>query len=287
MHKIQRKWEEEVRSAKTSTAKTASWQGVKSKATRGISWAMSQTKTANLEFLNRIVDEKKSSGQHADSHAEDGVSEGEMTHRTVGLQEMVLVCPNTVLGSEEEIRTEFVNPMMRSKSKAQRDAVIATGLIPVSFAIDVLATIIWPFGGLLEIDSVWAYSSIRGAKTARSTTKRLTSSSHGTGDENQLQLTFVPSPRLEVLEEYLAARCHERDAKLFASYSVPPTETAVLEAIGWAPSQIGGESKNWEDEQWEIAEVKDDIKAVMTKGARGGDKWCKMFEKDPQKTLTK
>lgn len=59
--------------------------------------------------------------------------------------------------------------MMQSKTKAQRDAVIAAGLIPVSFAIDVLATIIWPFGGLLEIDSVWAYSSIRGAKTARST----------------------------------------------------------------------------------------------------------------------
>jgi hypothetical protein len=40
MHKIHRKWEEDVRSAKTGTAKTASWQGVKSKATNGISWAM-------------------------------------------------------------------------------------------------------------------------------------------------------------------------------------------------------------------------------------------------------
>ena len=44
--------------------------------------------------------------------------------------------------------------MMQSKTKAQRDAVIATGLMPVSFAIDVLATVIWPFDGLLEIDSV-------------------------------------------------------------------------------------------------------------------------------------
>lgn len=59
--------------------------------------------------------------------------------------------------------------MMHSKTKAQRDAVIATGLMPVSFAIDVLAVVILSFGGLLEIDSVWVYSSIRGAKTARST----------------------------------------------------------------------------------------------------------------------
>ena len=44
--------------------------------------------------------------------------------------------------------------MMQSKTKAQRDAVIATGLMPVSFAIDVLAVVISSFGGLLEIDSV-------------------------------------------------------------------------------------------------------------------------------------
>ena len=59
--------------------------------------------------------------------------------------------------------------MMQSKTKTQRDAVIAAGLMPIYFAIDVLVMVISPFGGLLEIDSVWAYLSIRGAKTARST----------------------------------------------------------------------------------------------------------------------
>lgn len=138
---------------------------------------MSQAKSANLKFLNRIVDDRKSGGQHTGSHAEDGVSEGETTHKTVGLQEMVLIYLTTIPGTEEEIRTEFVDSMMQSKTKAQRDAVVATDLILVSFAIDVLVTVIWPFGGLLEIDSVWAYSSIRGAETVRSTTKHLTSSS--------------------------------------------------------------------------------------------------------------
>ncbi|KAF2492674.1 hypothetical protein BU16DRAFT_466467 [Lophium mytilinum] len=216
---------------------------------------------------------------------EEGVAEGDTTHKTVALEEMVLIYPSTMPGTQEELRAEFVNSMMRSKSKAQRDAVIATGLIPVSFAIDVLATIVWPFGGLLEIDSVWAYSSIRGAKTARSTTKRLKSSEGGgSGNEQQLRLTFTPSPRLEVLGQYLAARCHERDAKLFASPGVPPTETTVLEAIGWSQS---GQFKNWEDEQWEIAEVKEDIKSVMSKGAREWDKWCKDFEKNPEKAAKK
>ena len=58
------------------------------------------------------------------------------------LQEMVLIYPTTIFGIEEEIRTEFVNSMMRSQTKAQRDAVIATGLIPVSSAIGVLAIVI-------------------------------------------------------------------------------------------------------------------------------------------------
>lgn len=63
-----------------------------------------------------------------------------------------------------------------------------------------------------------------------------------------------------------------------------PTESEVLEAIGWAPSQTGGE-KNWEDEQWETSEVKEDLRNVMGKGAREWDKWVKAFEKSPEKAL--
>ena len=180
---------------------------------------------------------------------------------------------------------------MRTKSKAQKDAVLATGLLPVSAAIDILATFVWPFGGLLEVDGVWAYSSIRGAKTARSVTKRLGSST-GTeggsaGDDDQgpkLQLIFRQSPRLEVLDKYLAAKCQERDRYLFPRVGASPTETEVLNAIGWAPSQ--GE-KNWEDEQWETQEVKDDMKNTLGKAAKEWEKWCKAFAKDPEKALKK
>ncbi|MCJ1376604.1 hypothetical protein MMC20_007847 [Loxospora ochrophaea] len=295
VHKVQRKWQNEVRTAKQSTAKTASWKGVKSKATKGISWAMGQVKSADLEFLNRISGDHSGSSPPVDSHADDGHRDsGDETHRTVGLEQMVLIYPPSLGMSEEQVRAEFVASMMRTKTKAQKDAVLATGLIPVSAAIDVCATLVWPFGGLLEIDSVWAYASIRGAKTARSVTKRLTSTENsstsgqgGSSEEPSLQLSFTSSPRLELLRCYLASKCCERDGKIFSSPGVRPTETEILEAIGWSPAQNSGEERNWEDEQWQITEVKEDLKAVMQKGARAWDKWVKAFEKDPEKALKK
>ncbi|KAF2173142.1 hypothetical protein M409DRAFT_17088 [Zasmidium cellare ATCC 36951] len=282
IHKVQRKWEQELREAKTQNVKTMSWKGVKGKVTKGINWGMSQTKTSNLEFLNRI-----GGNQEDDAHADDGHHEGEQTNKTVKLEEMLLIYPASLPQNPDQIREEFVNTMLRSKSKAQRDSIIATGLLPVSFAIDVLATLIWPFGGLLEIDAVWLYSSIRGAKTSRSVTKRLSSTSDTNHDEDKLHLNFTPSSRLAVLEKYLATRCHEKDDKLFPSYVTAPSETEALEAIGWFPSSKGGAERNWEDEQWEITEVKDDLKSVMTKGAREWDKWCKAYEKQPEKALKK
>ena len=294
LHKIQRKWQNEVRAAKTSDAKTASWKGVKSKATKGINWAIGKTTTSNLDFVNRIPGAKLDTH---DKHSEDGVNESDTTHKTVGLEEIVLIYPSSYAAPPEQVRAEFVNTMMRTKSKAQRDSIIATGLLPVSGAIDLLATMVWPFGGLLEIDGVWAYSSIRGAKTARSVTKRLTSSTQSghtpaqteeqemAGDK--LRLRFTQSPRLEVLGRYLVSRCRDYDHRRFPSVEIAPTESEVLEAIGWAPSQTGGVEKNWEDEQWETEEVKEDMRNTLGKASKEWDQWCKAFAKDPEKALKK
>ena len=293
-HKLQRKWQNEVRAAKTSDAKTASWKGVKSKATKGISWAIGKTTSSNLDFVNRIPGAKSDSH---DKHTEDSVNEGDTTHKTVGLEEMVLIYPSSYAAPPDQVKAEFINTMMRTKSKAQRDSIIATGLLPVSGAIDVLATVVWPFGGLLEIDGVWAYSSIRGAKTARSVTKRLTSSTqsgitHAQSEEQEmagdkLRLTFTQSPRLEVLNHYLMARCRDHDHRHFPSIEIAPTESEVLAAIGWAPSQTGGTEKNWEDEQWETEEVKADMRNTLDKASKEWDKWCKAFAQNPEKALKK
>lgn len=293
-HKVQRKWQNEVRAAKTSDAKTASWKGVKSKATKGISWAIGKTTTSNLDFVNRIPGAK--SDPH-DKHAEDGVNEGDMTHKTVGLEEMVLIYPSSHAAPPDQVKAEFINTMMRTRSKAQRDSIIATGLLPVAGAIDLLATVVWPFGGLLEVDGVWAYSSIRGAKTARSVTKRLTSSTQPGNTQAQteeqemagdkLRLTFTQSPRLEVLNRYLMSRCRDYDHRHFPSVEVAPTESEVLAAIGWAPSQTGGAEKNWEDEQWETEEVKEDMRNTLGKASKEWDKWCNAFAQNPEKALKK
>ena len=175
--------------------------------------------------------------------------------------------------------------------------------MPVSFGIDLLATVIWPFGGLLEIDAVWAAASMRGAKTARSVTKRLASSNPSTQDagasgqpaaldptanEKQLHLNFIASQRNDILVKYLAAECHKCDLHKFPSPGAPPTETDVLNAIGWQPSRSGGgETRNWEDEQWELKEVKEDLKQVMHKAAKEWDKWSKAFAKNPEKAMKK
>ncbi|KAJ9658062.1 hypothetical protein H2198_003900 [Neophaeococcomyces mojaviensis] len=284
LHKVQRKWQEEVRSAKTSTAKTASWKGVKSKATKGISWAVDRTTSSNLDFLGRM------SPSNSDSEHE---AESPTTKKTVPVEEMLLIYPPAMKLNNEQMRKEFVNTMLRTKTKAQRDTIIATGLLPVAYGIDILATLIWPFGGLGEIDTVWAFASFRGAKTARSVTKRLSSASKSYDphneheNDNQLKLNFVHSQRIEVLTRYLEAECHKIATKLFPEYHTSPTESNVLEAIGWNPSHVGGETKNWEDEQWEVAEVKDDLKLTFHKAAKEWRKWCLMLEKNPEKAAKK
>ena len=62
----------------------------------------------------------------------------------------------------------------------------------------------------------------------------------------KLHLTFKQSPRLEVLDKYLAAKCQEHDRFMFPRVGSSPTETEVLNAIGWSPSAAGEEGKNWE-----------------------------------------
>ena len=102
---------------------------------------------------------------------------------------------------------------------------------------------------IVEIDSVWAYASFRGAKVARSTTKRLEASEGaeepadenasqtasdgaGTGEKGkkskkgkkpkQLKLTFTPSMRAQILARYLAAR--RRAVRLRAGAAREPDE---------------------------------------------------------------
>lgn len=60
---------------------------------------MSKTTNSNLDFINRIP----GASAEKDSHADDGHPEGETTKKTVGLEEMILIYPAGLPGSEEQI----------------------------------------------------------------------------------------------------------------------------------------------------------------------------------------
>ncbi|KAK1983075.1 hypothetical protein LZ30DRAFT_687937 [Colletotrichum cereale] len=372
-HKVQRKWQNEVRQAKTSDAKTTSWAGFKAKCTRGVDKAMQYTTTSNLDYLARVTPppkppsaisrklsikgkgKKDKKDRAAEGEEKDGKEHGEAsenrddtetllndpnrgqegrdadeqapqekladeqgyrdeekgerdelmeddpahasheTKKTVGVEEIVFVYSPSMNMTPEAMREEFINSMLRTKSKAQRDAIIATGLLPISLAID---TIMIAVSGLFEVNAVWAYFTIKGSKTARSVTKRLTSSSKKPesidpekseaemAKEDKLRLSFTPATRLDVLARYLEAECHRVDSKMFPRYTSSPTEVECLEAIGWSPALTRGQ-KNWEDEAWEVNDVKDDLRVVMHKAAKEWRKWCGRFEKNPEKSLSK
>ncbi|EFQ34996.1 hypothetical protein CGRA01v4_09447 [Colletotrichum graminicola] len=372
-HKVQRKWQNEVRQAKTSDAKTTSWAGFKAKCTRGVDKAMQYTTTSNLDYLARVtpspkppssishklaikgkgkkdkkdkaadgdekdgkekgetsekrddtetllndpnrgqegkvVDEQarqeklaeeqgykdEEKGEHGDLMEDDPAHASHETKRTVGVEEIVFVYSPSMNMTPEAMREEFINSILRTKSKAQRDAIIATGLLPISLAIDTLMIAV---SGLFEVNAVWAYFTIKGSKTARSVTKRLASSSKKPesidpekseaemAEEDKLKLSFKPANRLDVLARYLEAECHRVDSRMFPRYTSSPTEVECLEAIGWSPALTRGQ-KNWEDEAWEVNDVKEDLRVVMHKAAKEWRKWCGRFEKNPEKSLSK
>src|SRR5579871_2654423 len=84
MHKIQRKWQEEVREAKKSDAKITSWKGIKGRATKGINTAMGWTTSSNIDFLNRVRPHQQetpgnTTSEQSSGDEDDGAQEGETT----------------------------------------------------------------------------------------------------------------------------------------------------------------------------------------------------------------
>ena len=143
----QRKWQEQVRKAKTSNEKVTSFKGLHHRMVKTANKGMGLTTSANLDFLGRVSPNKSPAGSRATTperlHADDGVQEGHETEKTVPVDEMIFVYPASMGTDEAALREEFINTMMRTKSKAQKDAVIATGLIPVGFGIDFVSLPIW------------------------------------------------------------------------------------------------------------------------------------------------
>jgi hypothetical protein len=341
LHKTQRKWQEEVKSAKTTTAPTKSVKGMRYKLTRGVNKAMIWTTTSNIDFVGRMTptpakdrDDAKSGAATPDTETDpaietppehDGDSKSKFKSKKpkapkVAIEEIIFVYPPSMNLTPEEMRAEFINSMLRTKSKAQRDTIISTGLLPIAWGIDIIAVGV---GGLGEVATFWTYISFMGLKNSRSVTNRLKAteeaekekvqpqsddastdiesekpSSSSTSDREkakddetksqpQLALKFNPSPSLELLRAYMDAECRKVDNKLFLNEEEPPEESDVLDAIGWSPEYFEGPRREEDEERWEAEEVRDDMRQMMHKGAKEWRSWCRSYEKGPEKVLKK
>ncbi|TGO84092.1 hypothetical protein BPOR_0551g00030 [Botrytis porri] len=275
-HKGKRVWQREVKKAKTYDGKTMSLRGLHSKTTRGVVWGINSIKNTDITFLNRVP-----------------------------RKELHLIYPPTISYSPIDLRNQFLSQLSRTKTRARKHAAISTLLLLPSLLIDTFAAVIWPFGGLFEVDAVWAFTSVRGYLVSRSITKRLSSQDTIHDHEQmriqdrELYLRFHKSEQLRILERYVKELCHKQNPKRFASAGVPPTETEVLKAMGWEPDMRGrvksgerggmpeGGMRDWDDERWQEREAKDDLFGVLGKGAKSWDGWCKKWEKNPKKAEKK
>jgi hypothetical protein len=87
------------------------------------------------------------------------------------LEALKLVYPPSLALSPDAVRAEFTASLLRTRARSQRDAVVASSLLPLAAAVDV--SLILTFGGLMEVSAVWAHSSIRGARTSKRVAKGL------------------------------------------------------------------------------------------------------------------
>lgn len=66
------------------------------------------------------------------------------------------------------------------------------------------------------------------------------------------QLTFYPSPAMDILDRYMQERCHTRNGQAFSGTTVPPTEGEVLAVMGWRPERRQHQTAEQQQEDEEV-----------------------------------
>lgn len=113
---------------------------------------------------------------------------------------------------------------------------------------------------------------------------------------------FEDNAEARVLERYVADWCHKADPARFPSVGVPPSEGDVERSVGWAPvlgrtlpvPKGAEKGKAREagtpvsgDEEVQRGLFRDDLKAVVEKGAMSWRKRCVKYEKSAVKAAKK
>lgn len=107
-----------------------------------------------------------------------------------------------------------------------------------------------PTGGILQGDSVG-----EGMSTASEDEPAIKNKGQN------FQLTFYPSPAMDILDRYMRQSCHLRNNQAFTDPTVPPTEAEVLAVMGWRP----------ERRQHQTPEQQQEDEQVCTLGSRASN----------------
>lgn len=267
--KAVRRWQREVRKAKTFNGRVVSLGGIQSVSIRGAVWVLSVIKPSDVTFLSRVP--RKS------------------------VKSLVLVHPEgPATRSTDDMFRDVKGELSRTKSRTKRDFWIGTALLPFTFTIDLIIPV---FGGLSEVNMVWMAVNASAWMTANKVVNKLrpaqenfpayqdqhdgavmlrrsntvdgstgagqardghdehNTSEKGRGAKNKgeekdktIQMVFQPSPAMDLMKRYVEAACHKRNPEAFHNPGgYVPGEAEVLASMGWAP------------EHREVPDAEDDV----------------------------
>lgn len=302
-HKARRQWQEDVRKAIMQETPGTTWKGMKAKSSLMLRQGVTKTMSSTAEFLDRAsgtfsYDEDSEGVAQSPNPSTKSITElpetsspieqnpsaatsscavhnqsaSELSDKAAKkyLEELTLVYPPALELSPEDIRTEFVSALTRSREKSMKDTAVSSSLLPVAAALD--ASLIVTLGGLTGSAAAWAYTSVRNIKTSNEISKGISLSEEQANPEhahgctcghhktefgpfhitrkekkNSINLRLQQSPSLDLLRHYLYLACADKEFSMFPH--APFTETrsngavdeeAVLRTIGWKPTPRRG-----------------------------------------------
>lgn len=96
---------------------------------------------------------------------------------------------------------------------------------------------------------------------------------------SRFQLTFYPSPAMDIMSRYVQEGCHMANGHAFPSPTATPTAAGVLASIGWEPERrvFADADEQIEDENWQARETEEDLEIITAKAARAWEKQCRKY----------
>lgn len=299
--KCVRKWQAEVRKAKTENRPVASFKGFYHATVRGAVYCLALIQRSELTFLSRLP------------------------RKT--LRDLYFVHP---IAERTEARRKFElvkEEFRRNNHIAKRDFWIGVVILPFAQGVDIAIPV---GGGFSEVTLVWMIVTGSAWKTSSGMLQRLrfkddsptrggqdgqenvyrnddvtedlnegaeASATQGDPEKGKtsrwkkgkdkkppVDTSFYPSTSLDKMSHYIRAACYARDPEIFPDVGQPSTETEVLRSIGWGPEARESEDPDG-DLAWQMQKTTDDLKVVVTKAAKTWAKFCATYVVDPEKAL--